>query len=577
MAAKEPPVLKRTLKRTALLLLLAVVGAAVLFAESSWDSERLNLETNIQKRVEEALSKIIPANQFVLVVKIEPLGQQIDAKGNPVESGDGYFLPGVPERQRFDNNLSAKDLASALKPDSALFKRFIRQISVTLVIDQDISEETVDKVRELTRQMVGLDPQRGDTINVQRTVFQKAPIAIIDNSSIAQLQNSLKNYWVVILLTLILFCVGVFFLFMFGPLRGFLNRFVQVLPTLKPQESEGQYPRMGGGEMPYMPFFPGYGALPGPQAGGNGSNFSGMLQVENPNKVSLPFSFIREDNLGNLSILLSRENPEKAAVVLGYLPSEWISRVLMRIEPAMQTEIAQHLATTRQLLPEQVEDIEQDLKRRLDYMVGGPDRLISIYESLDLDAQKRMVDSLKESRPEVADEIRKRSLLFEDLEKLDAAGLKTILREVDLQTLVMSLHGTSSAFTKKIMDNVSPGKAEIIKEELETQKVFPGTLVMEAQRKVALIARRLRKEGHISVPLGATDAAPSVRYGSGGSLRDSLKLPPALKGNAPETVVEGVTTKKNEPGKNIEDRIKKFMKRGDNEERYPQDDNQTGA
>jgi hypothetical protein len=540
-------------------------------AESSWDSERLNLETSIQKRVEEALSKIIPPGQFVLVVRVEPWAQQIDSNGKPIDSGDGYFLPGVPERARFDNSVNVKDLASALKPESAIFKRFIRQIAVTLVVDQDIPEETVDKVRELTRQMVGLDPQRGDTINVQRTVFQKAPTPIIDNSGIAQFQNSLKNYWIVILLTLIVFCVAIFFLFMFGPLRGFLNRFVQVLPTLKPQD-EPQ--RLGGMDMPYMPFFPGYGQLPPAPAAG-GSNFSGMLQVENPNKVSLPFSFIREDNLGNLAILLSRESPEKAAVVLGYLPSEWISRVLMRVEPALQTEIASHLATTRQLLPEQVEDIEQDLRRRLDYMVGGPDRLISIYESLDLEAQKRMLDSLRDSRPEVADEIRKRSLLFEDLDKFDSSSLKAILREVDLQTLVVSLQGTTDSFAKKILENVSAGKAEIIREELEVKKTIPGTVVLDAQRKVAHVARRLRKEGHISMPQGdATNVAPTARYG--GSLRDNLKLPSALKGS--EQVVEGITTKKtSDAPKNIEERIKKFMKRGDSNERYPQDDSQSGA
>lgn len=233
----------------------------------------------------------------------------------------------------------------------------------------------------------------------------------------------------------------------------------------------------------------------------------------------------------------------------------------------MQSEIANHLATTRQLLPEQVEDIEQDLKRRLDYMVGGPDRLVSIYESLDIDSQKRMLDSLKDTRPEVMDEIRKRSLLFEDLEKMDASSLKAILREVDLQTLVMSLHGVTDAFAKRILEHVSPGKAEIIKEELEVKKTFAGTLVIDAQRKVAMVARRLRKEGHVSIPQ-AESSAPTTRYGS---LRENLKLPSALKGNEP--VVEGVTTKKTvEPPKNIEDRIKKFMKRGDNEERYPQSD-----
>lgn len=541
-------------------------------AQSSWDSERLMLETNIQKRVEEALSKIIPPGQFVLVVRIEPWAQQTeDVKTD--DASDGYFLPGVPDRPRLDNSVNVKDLASALKADSGMFKRFIKQISVTLVVDQDIPEETVDKVRELTRQMVGLDPQRGDTLNVQRTVFQKAPVPIIDNSSIFKLQNSLKNYWLIISLSLILFCVAIFILFMFGPLRGFLNRFVQVLPTLKQQE-EGGYPRMGPGEMPYMPFFPGYGALPGGGGGGGpNSNFSGMLQVENPNKIALPFSFIREDNLGNLAILLSRENPEKAATVLGYLPPEWISRVLMRIDTSLQSEIASHLATTRQLLPEQVEDIEQDLKRRLDYMVGGPDRLLAIYESLDADAQKRMLDSLKDTRPEVGDEIRKRSLLFEDLEKLDVGSLKAVLREVDLQTLVTSLSNVSESFLKRVLENVSAGKAEIIREEVELKQNFAGPVVAEAQRKVAAVARRLRKEGHVNIPQVESSSAPTARYG--GSLRDSLKLPQGMK---KETVVEGVTKEPPAPPKNIEDRIKKFMKRDSpDKERYPGDGKAPGA
>ncbi len=567
--------LKTTLKKAAALLLALFFGAVLLRAEtaSSWDGERLNLETNIQKRVEDALSKIIPENQFVLVVHVEPWGQQIDSKGNVVDEGDGYFLPGVPERTHFDNSqVSVKDLVNAVKPESAMFKRFIKQISVTLVIDQDIPEQTVDKVRELTRQLVGLDPQRGDTLNVQRTAFQKAPLPIIDNSSIYRLQNNLKNYWVVILLTLILFCVGIFALFMFGPLRGFLNRFVQVLPTLKPQDDGGGYPRMGPGDMPYMPYFPPGFSLPGaPQAGGAGSNFSGMLQVENPNRVSLPFSFIREDNLGNLAILLSRESPEKAAVVLGYLPPEWISRVLMRITPALQSEIASSLATTRQLLPEQVEDIEQDLRRRLDYMIGGPDRLSAIYESLDMEGQKRMLDSLKDTRPEVADEIRKQSLLFEDLEKLDAPSLKAILRDIDLQTLVTSLQNVSESFLKRILENIPAGKAQIVREELEVKKMG-GPAVAEAQRKVATVARRLRKEGHVNIPQIETPAAgaPATRYSGSGTLRDSLKLPPALKSGAP--VVEGITTKKPGESQDIEDRIKKFMKRDTGQERYPQDD-----
>jgi len=539
-----------------------------LMAEPSWDTERLNLEMSIQKRVEEAISKIVSPGQFVLVVRVEPWAQPIDtATGRPVEDQrSGFYLPGVPERQRFDgSDDNVKRLVESLKPESPIFRRFIRRINATLVLDQDLSDEVVGKVREITREMIGLDPGRGDTLNIQKTVFQRpvAPAMLVD-TNITKLQKSLQSYWLIISLSLILFCITVFFLFIFGPLRGFLNRFVQVLPTLKASDGGNRYGRMGGMEMQMPPQLMGmpYGYLPQAPGGASPANFSGSLQVENPNKNVSPFGFIREDHLGNLSILLSRETPEKAAVVLGYLPPEWISRVLTKIDPALQSEIASHLATTRQLLPEQVEDIEQDLKRRLDYLVGGPDQMIAIYESLDVDAQRRMLENLKESQPELAEDLRKRTLMFEDLEKLDVGSLKAILREVDLQTLVLSLRGASQELLRKILENVPGGKAEIIREELELTDVVPGKATMDAQRKVALIARRLEKEGHIQIPQ-ITSAIPSARFG--GSLKDTIKLPsgfkfhePVISGDSPGMVQEGEVAKKGD----ITDRIRKFMSRG---------------
>lgn len=525
-------------------------------ANSSWDSERLNLEISMQRRVEEALGKILPQGQFVVVVRVEPWTQPIDGSGQPIEEESEYFLPGVPQKTNFDGTAGeVRKLVNTLKPDSPMFRRFIRRVSATLVLDQDINEDTVEKVRELTRQLLGLDPQRGDTLEIQRTGFQKPVLPVVDNSGISRLQQGLKSYWLIISLSLIVFCVTVFFLFVFGPLRGFLNRFVQVLPTLKPNESpEGRIGRFGG-EMPMFPPMMGpYGYLPQP-GGASPASFSGSLQVENPHKNTLPFGFIREDHLGNLAILLSRETPEKAAVVLGYLPPDWISRVLTKIEASMQSEIAAHLATTRQLLPEQVEDIEQDLKRRLDYLVGGPDRIFAIYESLDSEAQRRMLDNLKETRPELVEEIRHRTMAFEDLIRLEPTALKAVLREVDLQTLVMSLRGVDKEFRTKILEYVSAGKAEIIREELELSDAPGGKATFEAQRKLILIAKRMEREGQIIIPQ-VESGVPSTRFA--GSLRDSLKLPPGMK---IEPAAESSPPTEGKSKEDIENRIKRFMTR----------------
>jgi hypothetical protein len=363
------------LKKVSKFILFMVVGLSFIFplvANTSWDSERINLENIIQKRVEDVLNKILPVGQFVVVVKVEPWAQPLDAQGRPIEEDEiGFYLPGVPKRKRYDGTSDEINrLVDTLKPDTPLFKRFIRRISTTLVLDTKIEAATVERVREITKQLVGLNPARGDTLDIQRTEFQK-PQSINPDSGLTLIQKGIRSYWVLISLAIIILCLTVFFLFIFGPLRGFLNRFMQVLPTLKPIDG-GRTHGLGVNELQQV--LPGLiaqqmGMLPGPQQVA-APNFSGSLQVENPNKTVMPFGFIREDHLSNLAILLSRESPDKAAVVLGYLPPEWISRVLTRIEPAMATEIASQLATTKQLLPEQVEDIEQDLKRRLDYLVG---------------------------------------------------------------------------------------------------------------------------------------------------------------------------------------------------------------
>jgi len=310
-----------------------------------------------------------------------------------------------------------------------------------------------------------------------------------------------------------------------GPRPGFGALEAQILPALMAQSL----------------------GLPAPNSSGGPANFSGMLQVENPNKRTTPFSFIREDHLSNLAVLLSHESPEKAAVVLGYLPNEWISRVMAKMDPQLQLEITNQLATTRQLLPEQVEDIEQDLKRRLDYMIGGTDRIYAVYDNLDQETQRRMLEHLKISRPDIVDELRKRTLFFEDLEKLDSVSLKAVLREVDLQTLVASLRGEPESLVARMLEHLTEGKAEIVKQELDMGENRSTRSSAEAQKRICLIAKRLAKEGQVQI-VHVSETSPSTRYS--GTLRTTLKLPPglALKESQKASTEEGEIIPADEAG-----------------------------
>lgn len=539
----------------------ALIGAAMLvfsaagLSLASMDAERLNLEIRMQQRVEDALGKILPAGQFVVVIRIDPMPAPVQSdKG---EAGEAYFLPGVPARRSVDGSgEKMQDLVDSLKSDGAMFQKFIRRITVTLVLDKDLSDDTVSKVRDLTRQMLSLDVTRGDSLDIQRTAFNKPADQSMAPSGIQRVQRELKSYWVLISLALIVFCIAVFILFMFGPLRDFLNKFVAVLPTLKAEENSGRMSRGQSFDPAAFPFMQPQYALPNGSAGNNNnSQFSGSLQVENPNKTTLPFGFIREDHLANLAILLSRETPEKAAVVLGYLPPEWISRILARLDQNMQSEVAANLATTRQLLPEQVEDIEQDLRRRLDYLVGGPERIVAVYESLEPEAQRRMLDSLRESRPELAEELRSHTMMFEDLEKLEPSALKSLLREIDLQTLVAALRGAGDSLKLRVLEHMTQGKAQIVREELDLTEGSGGRVTVEAQRKIVLLAKRLEREGQIIIPQ-VESSVPAARYG--GSLRSTLKLPPGLEGDT-ETAIDAPVVEEGAGTEDFRARMKRII------------------
>jgi hypothetical protein len=108
-------------------------------------------------------------------------------------------------------------------------------------------------------------------------------------------------------------------------------------------------------------------------------------------------------------------------------------------------------------------------------------------------------------------------MLFDDLERLDSTALKTLLREVDMQTLVMALRGVAKTFVDRILEHVSQGKAQIVREELELSEGNGGRATMEAQRKVVLLAKRLEREGQITIPQIEGGSVPTARYGLPGT------------------------------------------------------------
>src|SRR5204862_3494834 len=116
-----------------MMLCVLLFGSVALYAvETSMDGERLDLEMRMQTRVEEALAKILPAGQFVVVVRVEPVTKILSQKEEAPAEQDGFFLPGVPSIKKMDGSADAiRKLTDQLRPEKEVYHKFIKRITVT--------------------------------------------------------------------------------------------------------------------------------------------------------------------------------------------------------------------------------------------------------------------------------------------------------------------------------------------------------------------------------------------------------------------------------------------------------------
>ena len=162
--------------------------------------------------------------------------------------------------------------------------------------------------------------------------------------------------------------------------------------------------------------------------------------------------------------------------------------------------------------PEVIKEVERVLERKLSSLInqdytsaGGVDATVSILNAVDRGTEKRIMESLEIEEPELAEEIRKKMFVFEDILLLDDRSIQRVLREVDNQDLEYALKGTNEDVQNAIFKNLSSRLASMIKEDMEYMGPIRMKDVEEAQQKIVGIIRRLEDSGEIIISRGGGD------------------------------------------------------------------------
>lgn len=225
-----------------------------------------------------------------------------------------------------------------------------------------------------------------------------------------------------------------------------------------------------------------------------------------------PFDFARKTDPGQLLNFIQNEHPQTIALILAYLHPEQAGLILSSLSPELQVNVARRLAKLDRTTPEVLQEIETTLEKRLSAFVmddytaaGGVDAAVDVLNMVDRATEKTIIDSLEEEEPELAEEIRKRMFVFEDIITLDDRSIQKILREVDSKDLALALKTASEDVSSRIYKNMSKRAADMLKEDIEYMGPARLRDIEETQQKIVAVIRRLEDTGEIVIARGGED------------------------------------------------------------------------
>ncbi len=224
------------------------------------------------------------------------------------------------------------------------------------------------------------------------------------------------------------------------------------------------------------------------------------------------FDFLKKAEPKHLLTFLQNEHPQTIALVLSYLRPEQASAIIAELPRENQLEVVERIATMDRTSPEVVREVEKALEKKFSSSmsvglaeIGGVKHIAGILNEVDRGTEKFILEELGKKEPNLAEEIRKRMFIFEDISTLDDIAIQRFLREVDTKDLLIALKGTSKEVSEVFYGNMSARMAEMMHEEAQYMGAVRLADVEEAQQKMVSIVRRLEDTGEIHISRGRKD------------------------------------------------------------------------
>ena len=225
-----------------------------------------------------------------------------------------------------------------------------------------------------------------------------------------------------------------------------------------------------------------------------------------------PFEFVRKTDATQLLNFIQDEHPQTIALILSYLSASQSALIISALPPDRQADVAKRIAVMDRTSPDVIKEVEKVLESKVaslvnqDYtVIGGVDAVVEILNTVDRGTEKHIMETLEIEEPELADEIRKKMFVFEDILLLDDRAIQRVLRDVDNGDLAIALKGSNEEVQTAIFNNMSKRLSAMIKEDMEFMGPVRMKDVEEAQQKIVNIIRKLEDSAEIVISRGGGD------------------------------------------------------------------------
>ncbi len=205
---------------------------------------------------------------------------------------------------------------------------------------------------------------------------------------------------------------------------------------------------------------------------------------------------------------LETEHPQSIALILAQLPSERGAAVVSHLSDDVRAEVMLRVANLESVSSQVIHELEDEIALMFQRQAGAPTPLggtevaAKLLNGVPKADGQLILDKMDTRDPEIAADIRKQMLTFNDLESIDKRGFQALLREIPTEDLVIALKTASDEMKEKVFSNVSSRAADQIREESDLLPPMRLSEIEQVQRQIVDVARRLEEEGAVTIDAG---------------------------------------------------------------------------